>query len=442
MSDDATDSQGEVVVSVFGRTDVGRTREHNEDAFVVADMSTDNPTLQPEVRRHVLGPKGTLFMVADGMGGAAAGEIASAMAVEVVLGELREKWIASDATDAQEFVRALRRATAAANQQIHNFAASHTEYRGMGTTATVAGLLGDTIYVAQVGDSRAYLIRDGVARQITKDQALMQKLIEAGERTEEEPARSDRRNIILQALGPEPMVKVDMTHQQVRRGDVLVLCSDGLSGQVGKDEIARVVAQEPDLVAVCKRLIDLANENGGPDNITVIAARFDGSRLAAPGNTDEVGHRVFPLPETGQTPAATAELPPAVPNEPRRSSRIDAMMDEHPAAAELAGGAGSLGTPDMLAANRTSSPADSTPIVSSTRRQTGMLIALVLLIALVAGAVLFILRTAQKVAPVAPTSPSPATADSLRQPPAATPSQAPARDSTAPTSSSAPTPRG
>jgi protein phosphatase len=223
---------------------------------------------------------------------------------------------------------------------------------------------------------------------------------------------------------------------------VLVLCSDGLSGQVGKDEIARIVAQEPDLVAVCKRLIDLANENGGPDNITVIAARFDGSRLAAPGNTDEVGHRVFPLPETGQTPAATAELPPAVPNEPRRSSRIDAMMDEHPAAAELAGGAGSLGTPDMLAANRTSSPADSTPIVSSTRRQTGMLIALVLLIALVAGAVLFILRTAQKVAPVAPTSPSPATADSLRQPPAATPSPAPARDSTAPTSSSAPTPRG
>src|SRR5437763_10710771 len=111
MSDLAGDPNGEVVVSVFGRTDVGRTREHNEDAFVVADLTTDNATLQPEVRRHTLGPKGTLFMVADGMGGAAAGEIASAMAVEVVYGELREKWIASTDTDSEEFVRAIRRAT-------------------------------------------------------------------------------------------------------------------------------------------------------------------------------------------------------------------------------------------------------------------------------------------------------------------------------------------
>src|SRR5690348_4040204 len=175
-------------------------------------------------------------MVADGMGGAAAGEIASAMAVEVVYGELREKWIAKPTTDSEEFVRAIRRATVAANQQIHTFAANHTEYRGMGTTATVAGLLGDTLYVAQVVDSRAYLVRDGVARQITKDQSLMQKLIEAGELTEEEAAQSERRNIILQALGPEPLIKIDLTHQKVRRGDVLVLCSDGLSGQVGKDE--------------------------------------------------------------------------------------------------------------------------------------------------------------------------------------------------------------
>ena len=320
MSDAPADPLGEVVVNVFGRTDVGRTREHNEDAFVVADLTTNNATLQPEVRRHTLGPKGTLFMVADGMGGAAAGEIASAMAVEVVLGELREKWIAGDTHDAEEFVRAIRRATVAANQQIHTFAASHSEYRGMGTTATVAGLLGDTLYVAQVGDSRAYLVRDGVARQITKDQSLMQKLIEAGELTEEEAAQSERRNIILQALGPEPLIKIDLTHQQVRRGDVLVLCSDGLSGQVGKDEIARLVTDEPDLVTVCKLLIDRANENGGPDNITVIAARFDGSRLNPPGAADEVGHRQFPLPETGQTAAVNAEVISSD-TQPRRVSR-------------------------------------------------------------------------------------------------------------------------
>jgi hypothetical protein len=123
----------------------------------------------------------------------------------------------------------------------------------------------------------------------------MQKLIEAGELTEEEAEQSERRNIILQALGPEATIKVDLTHQRVRRGDVLVLCSDGLSGQVRGDEIARIVSEEKDLVAACKHMIDRANENGGPDNITVIAARFDGAGLAAPDTTDDVGHRIYPL---------------------------------------------------------------------------------------------------------------------------------------------------
>jgi protein phosphatase len=403
MSDRDADPNGDVIVHVFGRTDVGRTREHNEDAFVVADLSTNNPTLQPEVRRHVLGPKGTLFMVADGMGGAAAGEIASAMAVEVVLAEMREKWIGKDSTDSGEFVRALKRATVAANQQIHSFAGSHTEYRGMGTTATVAGLLGDMLYVAQVGDSRAYLVRDGVARQITKDQSLMQKLIEAGELTEEEAAQSERRNIILQALGPEPMVKIDLTHQQVRRGDVLVLCSDGLSGQVTKDEIARIVSDEPELVSVCKRLIDLANDNGGPDNITVIAARFDGSRLEPPGTTDEVGHRVFPMPETGQTPAVLADASPAAPPAPRRTSKPAAANAEQPTGFEEAAvGATSLGAtpPDGTDFSTAPTPPSGSPAVSPKRRQTGTIIAVVLLVALVAAAVWFVVRTAQKVAPI------------------------------------------
>src|SRR5689334_4667360 len=235
MSDAPADPLGEVVVNVFGRTDVGRTREHNEDAFVVADLTADNATLQPEVRTHTSGAKGSLFMVADGMGGAAAGEIASAMAVEIVLGQLRAAWLKDSEGNAESFVRALKQAAKAANEQIHAYAASHPEFRGMGTTATIAGLLGDTLYLAQVGDSRAYLVRDGVARQITKDQSLMQKLIEAGELTEEEAEHSERRNIILQALGPEASIKVDLTHQRVRRGDVLVLCSDGLSGQVRAD---------------------------------------------------------------------------------------------------------------------------------------------------------------------------------------------------------------
>ena len=395
-------------MSVFGRTDVGRTREHNEDAFVVADLSTDNATLQPEVRKHVLGQKGTMFMVADGMGGAAAGEIASAMAVEVVLQQLRERWITNASNDPELFVRSLKKATASANQQIHSFASAHAEYRGMGTTATIAGLLGDTLYVAQVGDSRAYIIRNGVARQITKDQSLMQKLIEAGELTEEEAAQSERRNIILQALGPEASIKIDLTHQQVRRGDVLVLCSDGLSGQVGKDDIARVVNEESDLMSVCKRLIDRANEAGGPDNITVIAAKFDGSRLQAPATDDVVGHRVFPMPETGQTQAVTAEMPQVTPppTPERRTTRPipadEVGLETVPAAAELAH---RHSPPNGTAASTIDAasvtPAEAVPVVSSARRKQGMIVAVLLFTALVLGAIWFVFQAAQKVKPSA-----------------------------------------
>ncbi len=303
MPSSGDSARGSVIVHVFGKTDVGRTREHNEDAFVVADLTADEASLQPSVRTHTTGERGTLFMVADGMGGAAAGEIASEMATSIVLRELRRAWLAHPSADGESFAKAIRRAAAVANAEINTFAAAHAEYRGMGTTATIAGLLGDTLYVAQVGDSRAYLVRDGVARQITKDQSLMQKLVEAGEITEEEAEHSERRNIILQALGPEAAVKVDLTHQKLRRGDTLVLCSDGLSGQVSRDEIAAVVRREPDLATVCKRLIDMANGAGGPDNITVIAARFDGEGLESASAGDEVGHRVFPIADSGSTPS-------------------------------------------------------------------------------------------------------------------------------------------
>ena len=286
---------GRIVVHVFGRTDVGRAREHNEDAFLIVDLTTGHSALDDRLEEHVLGERGTIFMVADGMGGAAAGEIASAMAVETVIDELRARWVANDRRDPESFAAALKIATDVANARIHRMASEQPEYRGMGTTATIAGLLGDTIYVAQVGDSRAYVIRDGKARQITKDQSLMQRLIDAGEITEEEAEQSERRNIILQALGPEPTIRTDVTHQQLRRGDTIVLCSDGLSGLVRSEEIARVVSFEPDLKKVCKRLIDRANENGGPDNITVVVARVEGDALVPAADGDAVGHQVFAM---------------------------------------------------------------------------------------------------------------------------------------------------
>ena len=158
--------------------------------------------------------------------------------------ELRAQWRSAPERNAEAFARAIKSAAESANAKIFAYAVEHPESRGLGTTATIAGLLGDTLYLAQVGDSRAYLVRNGVALQITKDQSLMQRLIEAGELTPEEAERSERRNIILQALGPEPTVKIDLTYQKVRRGDTLVLCTDGLSGLVRKDEIAEMLAGE------------------------------------------------------------------------------------------------------------------------------------------------------------------------------------------------------
>jgi serine/threonine protein phosphatase PrpC len=294
-----------IQVRVFGKTDIGRTREHNEDCFLVADLTERKASLQPDVREHTVGPKGSLLIVADGMGGAAAGEVASRMATEVIFEHMAEAWLTDAETTPQQFAFRLKEAVERANSRIHDHATRHPELRGMGTTATAVGILQDHLYLTQVGDSRAYLIRDGSGIQLTKDQSLMQRLVDAGEITEEEAARSERKNIILQALGPDAKVRVDLTNQQIRRGDAIVLCSDGLSGQVTREEIAeQVAAAEDDLVGLCSRLIDLANERGGPDNITVLIARFAGQELQEPGEEDEVGHQVYPLldPEADTEP--------------------------------------------------------------------------------------------------------------------------------------------
>src|ERR1051325_6866203 len=198
------------------------------------------------------------------------------MATDTIYKQLVQGWLADAERTGQRFAYRLKEAVETANHAIHDYAKAHPENRGMGTTATAVGILDDHLYLTQVGDSRAYLIRGKDAHQLTKDQSLMQRLVEAGELTEEEAAQSERRNIILQALGPDPRVKVDLTHQDVRKGDVLVLCSDGLSGQVKKEEIARIVSAAPDVRTACEQLIALANERGGPDNITVVLARFDG----------------------------------------------------------------------------------------------------------------------------------------------------------------------
>jgi PPM family protein phosphatase len=322
-----------VRVSVFGKTDLGLTRDHNEDTFLVADLSTGNASLHAAVREHEVGARGSLFMVADGMGGAAAGEIASAMAADIIYRHLSTVWTADAEQTAGRFAFRMKEAVELANQEIYVYARDHPELRGMGTTVTAAGVYGDDLYLTQIGDSRGYLVRNGEAIQLTKDQSLMQRLVDAGELTEEEAEQSERRNIILQALGPDPRVKVDLTHQTLRRGDMLIICSDGLSGLVKREEFAQMAETHPELATLCSALIDLANERGGPDNITVVAARFDGDALPEPSAGEDVGYEVYELPEATTDTLDLEPAPPPPPEPPRPPESLPPM----PAIAEHAG---------------------------------------------------------------------------------------------------------
>jgi len=327
-------SSGPVRVSVFGKSDLGRTREHNEDTFLVADLSIQNASLQPEVRNHAVGPKGSLFMVADGMGGAVAGELASQMATDVIYRHLSTVWATDGETSQDRFAYRMKEALELANHRIFEYAREHPELRGMGTTATVAGVLGDGLWLAQIGDSRAYLARGGEVIQLTKDQSLMQRLVDAGELTQDEADHSERRNIILQALGPDPRVKVDLTHQKLRRGDTLVICSDGLSSQVRREEIGELIETSNGLADLCDALIDLANGRGGPDNITVVVARFEGEGLPDFQGAGGVGYHVYRLPDSA-TPTAERAVPAGPRQEVAPESSAERPVVESSAPAEI-----------------------------------------------------------------------------------------------------------
>lgn len=295
-------------VTVAGRTDRGRQRSENQDDFLVADLTVPPADggllLRPEDHgdeaapgRVAVGPRGALLLVADGMGGGAAGGLASRLATLWIYQELTAAWNREPSVSPDRFASCMRFAVERANARIFQQSIDNPDFRGMGTTATVAGVLEDTLYVAQVGDSRAYLVRDGDATQITRDQSMVQAMIDAGTITEEEAEQNVRRNVILQALGPKPEVKVEMTAQSLRRGDRLVLCSDGLSRLVRREEIGDTVTASADLAGACRSLVEAANQRGGPDNITVVIAGFDGDGLEPPSSGDVVERRAFDLPD-------------------------------------------------------------------------------------------------------------------------------------------------
>jgi len=264
-----------LVVVAGGRTDVGRVRNLNEDSYLVAALGRDAVVMKGATTTLTVPHTPALLVVADGVGGAASGEIASLMATDTMFIELRRRYESEWPRTPAGVEAALRSAMSSANHVIFTYASGNPQHRGMATTATLALVHHSVITVAQVGDSRAYLVRGGEARQITKDQSLIQRLIDAGEMTEGEAAHSDRRNIILQALGSEATVIPDMYREQAEVGDVLVLCSDGLSNLVGANDIARIALADDNMETVCERLVSCANSRGGHDNITVVAARFE-----------------------------------------------------------------------------------------------------------------------------------------------------------------------
>ena len=300
-------------VRVFGRTDVGQIREHNEDNFLVADLTRKTRSLMESDREPPVGQRGMLLGVCDGMGGAAAGEVASQLAVDIIYEKLVQ---GEPPAHHDDLARRLVQAVEEAGIRIFNEARADRSRRGMGTTATIAALMDARLFVAQVGDSRAYVLRGDRFTQVSRDQSLVNQLIEAGQLTEEEAETFEHNNIILQALGTAETVQVDLTYVDLCRGDRLLVCSDGLSGMVRGDEMREVLLSTRDSLEACKELTDRANRAGGHDNITVIVAEFDGPALSAPAPDALIAYQKYALPEA---PVETTVRAPAVTQRPNEA---------------------------------------------------------------------------------------------------------------------------
>jgi protein phosphatase len=271
------------VAGYAGRTDTGRKRRRNEDAYVVAPP---------------------LFAVADGMGGAQAGEIASKLAAAAL-----EDTDPGRLTGPERVASLIREA----NRRVHERSSTDPSTSGMGTTMTVALVEEDGVVIGHVGDSRAYLVRDESIEQLTEDHSLVNELLKSGRLSPSEADTHPQRSVITRAVGTDPDVDVDAFTVHARTGDVFLLCSDGLTDMVDDDAILGAVAESPgDLDRVTKTLVSAANRGGGEDNITVVAFAIGEDAAEDVGDTASMAAVTEPEPddETRESVAAVPVQPP------------------------------------------------------------------------------------------------------------------------------------
>ena len=286
------------IVETHATSHIGRVRKGNEDNYLLLNISggkrwtgdQDDNEFVIESQRFEVDDNGVVMAVSDGMGGALAGEVASTMAVETVserlLGQDIDETLAPETYD-HHLIAKLYDATVNANYLIHNQGRTDPQYQGMGATFTGLGITPSAADIIQVGDSRAYLLRNAKIYQVTKDQSLVQQLIDANQISAEEAETHTLKNVILQALGAQNEIYPVSARVAPHKNDVFLLCSDGLSNKVSAASMQRIVLDNFDsLENACVELIREANENGGEDNITVILAKFTGEALPEPVGDD------------------------------------------------------------------------------------------------------------------------------------------------------------
>jgi PPM family protein phosphatase len=279
-----------VLIDAFGQSDVGLVRKNNEDSFLIADLTTGLTTPDVFALNQAIGDKGTLLLVADGMGGVEAGEVASSMAAESVAKFFVDQLSTKPSVDQRTFVEAFKQSVHEANRSVFEEGQRDPNRRGMGTTLTAAAVHGQFIFFAQLGDSRAYLARNNSITAMTRDQSLVAELVASGSLSSEEAKTHPQRNVILQALGVQSQVEVVLSFTQLKRGDQVVLCSDGLWGKVEAEEIKEILEKRLEPKTICQQLVQLARDRGGEDNITVIVACFHGEGLPEPAPDEDLSY--------------------------------------------------------------------------------------------------------------------------------------------------------